>query len=322
MLKEMKYVYEVYQKRSFSKAAESLFISQPALSAMIKKLERELGTPLFDRSTNPIQITPAGEYYIQSIEEIMNIEKNMYAYFNNLQNLTAGSLTISTGTFFCSYSLPILLKPFINKYPKIEINLLENHIHTEMEQLLKSGKADFALSSNPEPFKNYEKQFFIQEHLILVIPKRYSINDDLKDYQFTYQDILDGKHTKTDSPKVSLKHFKNQPFLSLQQGSDLYHRSQLMFQNIDVTPQIYMYLGQMPTAYYMTWHGYGYSIIRDSTLHIVPTESAENVVFYKIDDPLAIRNIYFYFRNPRHLSQVAQKFLSYVQETCKIPGEQ
>ena len=55
------YVYEVYRTQSFSKAAKNLYISQPSLSAMIKKIEAKVGAPLFDRSTNPIQLTEYGE---------------------------------------------------------------------------------------------------------------------------------------------------------------------------------------------------------------------------------------------------------------------
>ena len=62
-----------------------LYISQPALSAIILKLEDSLGTQIFDRSTKPISLTEAGEYYISCIEQIMNIEKGMNQYFEDIQ---------------------------------------------------------------------------------------------------------------------------------------------------------------------------------------------------------------------------------------------
>lgn len=61
MFSGMNYVYEVYKEQSFSKAAENLYISQPALSSMIKKIETKIGMPLFDRSTSPIQLTECGK---------------------------------------------------------------------------------------------------------------------------------------------------------------------------------------------------------------------------------------------------------------------
>ena len=61
MFKGKKYVYEVYREKSFSKAAQNLYISQPSLSARIKQIEEQIGEPLFDRSTNPLQLTEIGK---------------------------------------------------------------------------------------------------------------------------------------------------------------------------------------------------------------------------------------------------------------------
>lgn len=81
MLKEMGYVYAVYKEKSFSRAAQKLFISQPALSAMVKKAEQEIGVLIFDRSTTPISLTAAGKYYITQAKEIIRIQNEMKAYF-------------------------------------------------------------------------------------------------------------------------------------------------------------------------------------------------------------------------------------------------
>lgn len=69
MLRDREYIYAVYQERSFSRAAQKLFISQPALNAKVKWVEERVGTPLFDRSGSPIQLTPAGRCYIEAVEQ-------------------------------------------------------------------------------------------------------------------------------------------------------------------------------------------------------------------------------------------------------------
>ena len=73
MLDYKEYIYAVYQERSFSKAARKLFVSQPWLSATVKKVEQGLKRQLFDRSTTPISLTEDGQYYIENVERIMNI---------------------------------------------------------------------------------------------------------------------------------------------------------------------------------------------------------------------------------------------------------
>lgn len=69
------YIYEVYVHKSFSNAAKSLFVSQPSLSNIVKKVEDDLGVVLFDRKSNPIQLTEAGKIYIDAIEKVMELEK-------------------------------------------------------------------------------------------------------------------------------------------------------------------------------------------------------------------------------------------------------
>lgn len=80
------YIYAVYQEKSFSKAAKKLYVSQPWLSATVKKVEQELDVRLFDRSTTPISLTEAGAYYIQRVEEIRRIEQDMIQHFQELRN--------------------------------------------------------------------------------------------------------------------------------------------------------------------------------------------------------------------------------------------
>ena len=67
MFKGMEYVYEVYREHSFSKAAQNLYVSQPSLSATIKRIENRIGFPIFDRSTTPIRLTECGEEYIKAV---------------------------------------------------------------------------------------------------------------------------------------------------------------------------------------------------------------------------------------------------------------
>ena len=74
MFQGMEYVYEVYKERSFSRAARNLYISQPSLSASIRRIEARIGAPIFDRSTTPISLTECGEEYIACVKQILSIQ--------------------------------------------------------------------------------------------------------------------------------------------------------------------------------------------------------------------------------------------------------
>lgn len=70
MFQSMNYIYEIYKTGSFSKAAKNLYLTQPALSIAVKKEEKELGQPIFERGSSKIRLTEAGKAYIKSVEVI------------------------------------------------------------------------------------------------------------------------------------------------------------------------------------------------------------------------------------------------------------
>ena len=94
------YVYAVYEEKSFSKAAQKLYITQPALSTAIKKVEKKIGTPIFDRSTSPIGLTPGGEVYIDAIEKLFALEQNTLNQLNNLMGFWRASCRLAERSFY------------------------------------------------------------------------------------------------------------------------------------------------------------------------------------------------------------------------------
>ena len=112
MFQGMEYIYEVYKEKSFSKAAAALFISQPSLSANVKRVENRIGYPIFDRSTKPLQLTEVGKHYIQAVEKVMDIENNLENFILDLGNLKTGTLNVGGSNFFSSWILPPLIADF------------------------------------------------------------------------------------------------------------------------------------------------------------------------------------------------------------------
>ena len=84
MFKHMDYVYAVYEEKSFTKAAEKLYISQPALSSTIKKLEKDMGYPIFERRGKEVVPTYVGQRYLEAAEEIRLIRRNLEQEIDDL----------------------------------------------------------------------------------------------------------------------------------------------------------------------------------------------------------------------------------------------
>lgn len=117
---EMRYVYQIYLDGSFSKAAKSLYITQPALSMAIQKVEADIGMPIFDRSTRPLTLTHAGHIYINTIKDIMLLEDNLHNHINDIQNLKCGSLILGGTHYINAHILPDILQAL---FPVTQISI-------------------------------------------------------------------------------------------------------------------------------------------------------------------------------------------------------
>ena len=103
MFQGMEYIYTVYQEKSFSKAARKLFISQPSLSATVKRVEEHIGYPIFDRSTKPLTLTEFGKRYISSVEQIICVEHEFSSFMNDWGGLKTGKLVLGGSSLFSSW---------------------------------------------------------------------------------------------------------------------------------------------------------------------------------------------------------------------------
>lgn len=309
MFEGMRYVYEVYKEMSFSKAAGNLFISQPSLSAAVKKTENRIGFPIFDRSTTPIQLTQLGREYIRSTERILDIEKSFERYVNDLQDLKTGTISIGGTNMFASFILPPLLSAFTERYPLIEVNLVEDST-TELEDRLFAGNLDLVIDNTVMDESVYEKIFFCEEHLLLTVPKKYESNDAAGNYALTFEDIESGRHLDHDFPAVNLNLFKNDPFLFLKSGNDTRTRADRICHNNKFVPRIKLKLEQQITAYHLSSYGMGISFTGD--LLIKHTKGNDALVYYKLDHSAAARAVNFYYKRNRYLSRAVSEFLRLV----------
>ena len=310
MLKNMEYVYAVYLNKSFSKAAEALYISQPALSAAIKKVEVEVGIPLFDRGTNPIRLTEAGQYYINSIETIMKIEDDMKLKFKELSAKNKFTINIGAASFFCTYVLPDLIQEFEENFPQYTINLLEANAD-DLMKYLKSGVVDLIIDVETKgDHYHYDSLVWAKDDILLVIPKNSKVNDKLKNYCLTYDTVSSGNYHDKRYLKINLDAFKDEKFLLLREGNDMYNRSMRMFKNAGFNPKISMYLDQMLTAFHIACKGVGPTFVRAGLTNYIDLN--DDVYFYKIDDSNSYQNIKIYYKKGNSRSTSIYDFIEYL----------
>lgn len=289
MLDYKEYICAISEEKSFSRAAQKLYVSQPWLSSVVKKVEQEIKIPLFDRSTTPISLTPAGEYYVEQARKVMAIEDEMRRHFQELSMKTDEGLNIGSSMFFCTYVLPNLLQEFRAMNPQITLTFTEGDSQTLLGKLLEQ-KIDFILEAEALKGPKIQSTAWAVEEIVLAVPSAFPINRELQDYCYSFSEFQNRKSQGIEKPPVPLSAFREQPFLLLSQGNDLYQRSIELCRHAGFAPKVSMYLTQMMTVYYLICEGQGVSFLRSAICEYAPP--AEGVVFYQLDDPAAVRNIY------------------------------
>lgn len=310
MFQGMDYVYEVYKEMSFSRAAKNLFISQPSLSAAVKKAEAQIGFPIFDRSSNPIRLTELGREYIRSVERLMEVEQGFQNYVKDIQELKSGRLAIGGTNLFASYVLPPLLSRFTENFPMIHVDLVEAST-AELGGKLFSGALDLLIDNQTMDDAVYEKKFFCEEHLVLVVPRDFLSNKEGKGYALDIADVRAGRHLESDFPSVPLEIFQEEPFLLLKGGNDTRIRAEkICRESGHFFPKVRLELEQQITAYNLSRYGMGISFNGDVLVRYMPDDG--QLVFYKLGYPGAVRNVNFYYKRNRYVTKVVSEFLKLV----------
>ena len=306
-----KYVYEVYKERSFTKAAQNLYISQPSLSARIKKIEEIIGEPLFDRSTTPLQLTEVGKVYIEAAEEITQIEQRVENYINDLAGLKTGNLAVGASTLFAAYVVPSLITQFNQKFPDVHIQLIEGNT-AELEEMLGSNALDFVIDNYHYDSILYNKELYCEENILLAVPKHFSVNEELKEYQLSYENIKSKKYLSRKYPAVPLGRFADLPFIMLKQGNNTRTRGDRMCRNVGFKPNIVLEFNQQSTAYMASSTQLGATFISDILVSQLPT--FENLVYYKLDGEEAKRKVFFYYKTHKYKTRVMEEFIRMMHE--------
>lgn len=312
MFNANEYVYEVYKERSFSKAAKNLFISQPSLSGTIKRVEEEIGYEIFDRSTKPIGVTDIGEKYIKTIEKILKLERHFIQYVNDVDDLKAGNVSVGGTQQYTSYMLPAIVSKFIEKYPHINVDIVEAKT-SSLIKYLNEGIIDIAIDNYSYDEEDYSRQFQTKDTMILTVPRSFSSNKKLKDYALSFEEIQSGEFKNDDIPFVKLSEFKDENFILLKEGNDTRTRAHKKFVNENITPKVLLEVEQQITSYNLTAYGLGISFISDYLIRNVGDN--DSLCYYKLENYENDRDICFYYLKNKYITKAQSEFLKMAKET-------
>ena len=156
-IRHIQYVLTILREGSITAASKKLFVSQPALSQTLKQIEQDLGATIFDRTTDPISLTYAGQQYVDAALQVLDIDRNLRARIAETKKELHGRLRLGISMQRGLQILPQVIPDFSRMYPYIRIELIE-HGSATLEHMTAEGQCDLALiTTNEKPNKlHYE----------------------------------------------------------------------------------------------------------------------------------------------------------------------
>jgi len=314
MFRKKDIIAAIYREGGFSKASKKLHIAQPSLSVMVSGVEQEIGAKLFDRSVSPVRLTRVGEKYLECCDNISMIEDDFINYVNDINGLEIGEISIGGSALYISNIVPHILSEFSKRHPSIKIRLYDMDTPA-LIRMIQSGELDVAIDNFPSNVEKLDKHYLGTEILLLAVPQDYSINENLRAFAYSYEDIIKGMHVARTRPYLeNMRAFNDQPFILLQESFDTRKRCDAVFEDYGIKVRAAYELNQLQSAFGMASSGLGITIISD-TLVRQSEYSAANMCYYAVRSPEFTRDVYYYTRKSRMISRDLQEFLDISHDT-------
>jgi LysR family transcriptional regulator, transcriptional activator of the cysJI operon len=174
---------------NFSRAAEELLLTQPAVTQQVKALEDELGIPLFDRSGGRITLTAGGEVLLPLAEQMKEISDQAFAVVADASGEPAGELAVGASQTIAQYLLPNFIAGFIKAHPRIRIVARSGNTKAMLDDLV-AHQIQVALIEGPDQRKDLNIEPFFQDHMVLVVPTSHEWADQEVDIEALKQQPL------------------------------------------------------------------------------------------------------------------------------------
>jgi DNA-binding transcriptional LysR family regulator len=165
---------EIVRLKSFSKAAQTCYRTQPAISAQIRQLEQELNTILFERLGTRISLTMAGRIFAEHAEQILALRRRAQDAINELEKVPRGELVIAANEATCIYVLPTVFAEFKKQFPNVQL-LVDRAYGTRVVQAVLDSQADFGITQLPVQEKKLQVVKIHSDEIKLLVPAGHAL---------------------------------------------------------------------------------------------------------------------------------------------------
>ncbi|ASK63775.1 LysR family transcriptional regulator [Virgibacillus phasianinus] len=288
-IRQLTYFVEVVKQKNFTKASQTLLVSQPSISKMIKGLEEELKVTLLDRSERKLKLTDAGQLVYEKALRVLRSVEDVYASVDELVNLQKGTVKMALMPTIGVLLFPTILAGFKKKYPRIDIQLVEysaKYLELQVEQ----GDVDIGVTALPVNSEVFETVSLLSEELVL---------------------IVDSDHWLADMGSVRLSDLKNESFI-------LFTEDYLLH---DMVRRACLQSGFEPKVAYKSslWDLIGEMVASQLGISLIPRSMVSRfsnleVREITLSNPHIDWELALIYRKDKYLSYATHEFVSYVKK--------
>jgi len=289
--------HKVAEKEHFTRAAEALFISQPAISKQIHELERTLGQPLFTQIGRRVYLTEAGRVLFEYTQRIFALSDEAESVLTEMHDMQRGRLAVGASTTIGTYLLPKLLGDYRKRYPSLEL-FLDIANASEVQERLLQNRIEIGLIEGSVTHDELVKRVWQQDELVLITANTSSL---VAQDHLTLQDIY------------------KEPFILREPGSG----TRTVLEEAIATrgfPQLMpsMELGSTEAIKKVVAAGLGISFVSE---HTITLESEAHLLrWIPLVDFTLSRPLYIVYPRQRRLSRAVSKFLELLEEAGRPQG--
>lgn len=298
--RELSYVIAIAQHQNITKAAESLFVSQPTLSKFLKALEDNLGQALFRKLGNKYVLTYAGERYLEKAEQILQIKLDLDRELADIIKRDIGVLNIAFPAMRCSYMLPKTLPAFQKLYPNVKVQISEGH-SKEIDNKIMSGEVEIAFYTQPAaPHPGLEYEILGEEELLICTCKNHPLG------RFAQP------NPNSPYPRLDVALLKDELVLMMfpSQRTGQIIQSYLLEQDIHLDNV--MYTSNMPAIMELVAMNYGVAFVFEP--HLKHQKTYGEIECYSFGTPRMVSNFVAAYRKGSYLPIYSKAFLELVRK--------
>ena len=301
-IKDIQYVLAIAEEQNFSKAAARLYISQPALSLCVQRLEREFETKLFFRGNNKVALTSAGRLFVEHGARIIEMNQQMKQRIYDVINFEQGSIKVGISQFYGRYYSPRLFRVYQQCYPGIRIEIRED-FSNHLEEYILSGELDLCIIPAPLTHDGIAYEPLFQEEIYFAISKELDIAKKVP------------PNFSNNIPSIDLRLVKDLPFIMLKKHQKIRRISERICANAGFVPHIVFESQDLNTINNFISLNMGVGFVPDI---IEKTSDVKDLVdYYQIKSDVSTRTFMIAYKQQATLSNACKNFIKTAQESFR-----